>query len=68
MNKIKKINLRINNIIFYIKNNIKKRSDLCKYCGKPKYMHFYRVIGLKSTFKNYCFPYGSDLSKFEKNN
>jgi len=63
MNKMKKINLRINNIIFYVKNNIKKRSDLCKHCGKPKYSHFSRC----TKRKDYCFPYGSDLSKFEKN-
>lgn len=63
MTNTEKINLRIANMIFYIKKLKKKKEELCVICGKPKMAHFFRLTNKKI----YCFPITKDYSKFTLN-
>jgi len=62
MTRVEKINLRIINILFYMKNLKKKKHELCKNCGKPIGMHNRRWNSKKYL---YCFPYGPDIEKYK---
>lgn len=58
-----KINLKIENTIFYIKKLKKKIKELCVIYGKPEMTHSFK----STKNKIYCYPISRDCSTFTLN-